>query len=50
MKEEKPKCFTEEELKQLSKLAESAARYSMRENGVKEQTGDSGKNPETQAN
>ena len=31
----KNKCFTDEELKQLSKLAESATRYSMRENDIK---------------
>ncbi len=35
MKEEKPKCFTEEELKQLSNLAESATRYTLNENDIK---------------
>ena len=50
MKEETPKCFSNEELKQLPKLAESATRYSMRENGIKEQAGVSGKKPGTQAN
>ena len=35
MEEEKPECFTEEELKQHSNLAESATRYTLNENEIK---------------
>ena len=42
MKEEKPKCFTEEELKQLSNLAESTTRYTLNENDIKGKNNEKG--------
>ena len=36
MKEERPKCFTEEELNQFSELAKSGVKYTLTENDFNE--------------
>ena len=36
MKEEQPKCFTEEELKKLSELAKSGTKYTLTDEDFKE--------------
>jgi hypothetical protein len=36
MNEEKPKCFTEEELKEMYELAKSCTRYTLKEEDFKE--------------